>query len=545
MTTKKSNRTAATMLLLIGLQQGAQAKGFPKIKMETFRGTLTVSENFTGIAPFNDTTDVETSVFAGIKDKLLLMQSNVLPDGRSSVTITDFKGGAMYDQMPFYNESVCYKMPIPADETSGEKPKQAWYNQLLTLMQLPAGPQQDTWHKNGTDTVDGKKCTVYSDPQGKCCLQTMCVDDNGNFLKAHFTQTFVQKDQKTMHTGAVLTDFTTTAGDITPPSGCVDLMPVKTSGDWEQIAANDAELIRKANEEAGGSWVAEASPVFDGMNLAEAAQRHGLKMTAPKLPPRPLELALNDVADEAIPTSFDARQQWKHCSSIGHIRNQGQCGSCWAFAAAESFADRLCIGGGDTNFTGGVEYVLDCDTNDQGCNGGYLDDAWEFLMKTGMPSETCVPYTHCDDPATPDCTPTSFLDAIDVLDPAPAACPTTCTDGSALKRQKAKSAYMVSKPGDVKGMQKEIVQNGPIEVAFFVYSDFQTYSSGIYHRTASSEGPMGGHAVRILGWGTQSGEDYWLVANSWSPQWGEKGYFKIRRGVNECGIETIPAAGLS
>ena len=53
---------------------------------------------------------------------------------------------------------------------------------------------------------------------------------------------------------------------------------------------------------------------------------------------------------------------------------------------------------------------------------------------------------------------------------------------------------------DVKGMQKEILQNGPIEVAFFVYSDFQTYTSGVYHRTASSEGPMGGHAVRILGW---------------------------------------------
>ena len=55
---------------------------------------------------------------------------------------------------------------------------------------------------------------------------------------------------------------------------------------------------------------------------------------------------------------------------------------------------------------------------------------------------------------------------------------------------------------------------------------------------------MGGHAVRILGWGTAAGEDYWLVANSWSPQWGLKGFFKIRRGTNECGIETIPAAGL-
>jgi cathepsin B len=111
--------------------------------------------------------------------------------------------------------------------------------------------------------------------------------------------------------------------------------------------------------------------------------------------------------------------------------------------------------------------MLDCDKNDQGCDGGYLDDAWEFLMNTGIPSETCLPYTHCEDPATPDCKPK-------MLDTAP-SCPTTCTDGSALKLHKATSAYHVAKPGDVNGMQKEILQNGPIEVAFFVYSDFQTY----------------------------------------------------------------------
>ena len=93
-------------------------------------------------------------------------------------------------------------------------------------------------------------------------------------------------------------------------------------------------------------------------------------------------------------------------------------------------------------------------------------------------------------------------------------------------------------------MQREIMTHGPIEVAFFVFSDFQTYHRGVYHRTAASQGPLGGHAVRVLGWGTEGGMDYWLVANSWSPVWGEKGYFKIRRGTNECGIETIPAAGL-
>ena len=72
-------------------------------------------------------------------------------------------------------------------------------------------------------------------------------------------------------------------------------------------------------------------------------------------------------------------------------------------------------------------------------------------------------------------------------DPAPPKCPTKCSDGSPMKNIKAKSAYMVSKPGDVKSMQQEIMTNGPVEVAFFVYSDFQTYQSGVYRRTKSMQ----------------------------------------------------------
>lgn len=70
------------------------------------------------------------------------------------------------------------------------------------------------------------------------------------------------------------------------------------------------------------------------------------------------------------------------------------------------------------------------------------------------------------------------------------------------------------------------------------------YKGGVYTKSAAAKGPLGGHAVKILGWGEDSGVPYWLVANSWSPHWGEKGFFRIKRGVNECGIETSPAAGL-
>merc|ERR1712046_398787 len=81
-----------------------------------------------------------------------------------------------------------------------------------------------------------------------------------------------------------------------------------------------------------------------------------------------------------------------------------------------------------------------------------------------------------------------------------------------------------------------IQEGGPVEAAFTVYSDFETYESGIYQHVSGSY--EGGHAIRIVGWGTEDGVDYWKVANSWNPYWGEAGYFRIVRGSDECGIES-------
>ena len=77
-----------------------------------------------------------------------------------------------------------------------------------------------------------------------------------------------------------------------------------------------------------------------------------------------------------------------------------------------------------------------------------------------------------------------------------------------------------------------------------MYSDFQQYRGGVYRRSAAGKGPEGAHAVKVVGWGVDGGTRYWQVANSWSPSWGEQGFFRIARGNNECGIETTPAAGL-
>ena len=82
---------------------------------------------------------------------------------------------------------------------------------------------------------------------------------------------------------------------------------------------------------------------------------------------------------------------------------------------------------------------------------------------------------------------------------------------------------------------------GPFEVAFTVYGDFPTYKSGVYVQTNNTE--LGGHAVRVVGWGTLDGVAYWKIANSWNTDWGLKGYFLIKRGVDECGIEDSGSAG--
>merc|ERR1711881_668186 len=96
------------------------------------------------------------------------------------------------------------------------------------------------------------------------------------------------------------------------------------------------------------------------------------------------------------------------------------------------------------------------------------------------------------------------------------------------------SGNIVTARGEA-GIQRAIMAGGPMEVAFDVYSDFENYAGGIYHHVSGSF--AGGHAVKFVGWGVESGQKYWKVANSWNPYWGEKGYFRIRRGNNEGGIE--------
>jgi cathepsin B len=212
------------------------------------------------------------------------------------------------------------------------------------------------------------------------------------------------------------------------------------------------------------------------------------------------------------PTSFDSRTQWPGC--VNPILDQGQCGSCWAFGATEALSDRFCIASNKAQTPVlSPQYLVDCDSSSYGCNGGYPDLAWQFMQTNGVPLYSCVGYTAAD-----------------------GNCPSKCDNGSPLVFYKAASVSTYSNPASI---QAAVMSSGPIEVAFTVYQDFMSYTSGVYIHTWG--GVLGGHAVKLIGWGVSGTTNYWICSNSWGTGWGIQGFFWI--GFGQCGIDSAGVAG--
>ena len=363
---------------------------------------------------------------------------------------------------------------------------------------------------------------------------------------------------------------------------------------WDAPIGSEA-TVAQINEQVGLGWTAgDIDSLFPiAKSLGDLAAMLGTRMGPMALAAAP-HLSALATSSTAVPKAFDAREKWPSCAhSIGLARNQGGCGSCWAFGAVEAFGDRICIeSGGRVNARLSPQELIDCDPADNGCGGGYLDDAWRFLVSSGASTEECNPYRHCTDPLFTNCSGPGHPanrsahpahrfngnarnsngnrgariggdDGVEMSEatlarapPSAAAravmsetprktCNASCVEGSPPRLYHASAAYRAAPVGGVDAIQREILAHGPLEAAFFVFSDFVLYRSGVYRRSQAARGPLGGHAVKLIGWGEEEdGEKYWLAVNSWSPQWGDHGVFRIRRGTNECGIESQAAAGL-
>ncbi|XP_029025992.1 dipeptidyl peptidase 1 [Betta splendens] len=239
--------------------------------------------------------------------------------------------------------------------------------------------------------------------------------------------------------------------------------------------------------------------------------------------PAPMRAGVASAA-AALPERWD----WRNVDGVNFVspvRNQASCGSCYSFASMGMLEARIRIltNNSETPILS-PQQVVSCSEYSQGCDGGFPYLIGKYAQDFGIVDESCFPY---------------------IAKNSPCGVPKKCG-----RTYAAEYGYVGGFYGGCSeaAMMMELVKNGPMAVAFEVYPDFLNYKGGIYHHTGLRDSlnpfELTNHAVLLVGYGRcpATGQKYWVVKNSWGTTWGEDGYFRIRRGSDECSIESIAVA---
>ena len=221
-------------------------------------------------------------------------------------------------------------------------------------------------------------------------------------------------------------------------------------------------------------------------------------------------------AKESKPTDYIAPESidWRQKGVVNAIKDQAQCGSCWAFSAIQAQESQWAIKTGKL-LSLSEQNLVDCGTTCYGCNGGLMDNAWKYVIANQggkFQLEDDYPYTGRDG---------------------------TCKyDSSRAPEVRVVNDYQVDDNEDA--VKEACAEIGVLAIAIDAgHISFQLYSSGIYDPVLCSSTNLD-HAVGLVGYGTESGTDYWLVRNSWGTSWGEQGYIRmIRNSNNKCGVASM------
>jgi len=231
-------------------------------------------------------------------------------------------------------------------------------------------------------------------------------------------------------------------------------------------------------------------------------------------------------------------KSWANLATSQHIRNQGDCGSCWAIAASTVLEGHAEIATG-TARTFSAQQIVECTPNprhcggDGGCKGATAELAMEYVLKNGCREANEVPYT-ARDAACPSPSATSAMAQIMMDDSArPSA-------GAAL----GMTGWETLPKNEYEPLARAISEKGPVAVSVAADAWF-SYQQGIFN--GCGKDAVIDHAVVAMGYGEQNGVKYWTIQNSWGTDWGEQGHIRLERHENGdyCGMNNDPQKGVA
>jgi len=265
--------------------------------------------------------------------------------------------------------------------------------------------------------------------------------------------------------------------------------------EWENIPGENRKLIESINKNrAIVSKIGELGFLTNPVAITSAMTK-----TAPPAATASIE----------IPESF-SWTNYQGSNYLTPVKNQLNCGSCWAFATLGSLEGviRAYYNNPHLNINLSEQDLVSCSSAGD-CGWGCADKAAKFIKNNGITTEECFPYTASNSP---------------------------CSRCSDWLQNKWSIAGYNDVPLNEEAIKKALITKGPLITYITVYSDFMAYQGGIYSHVTGKRVGLG-HLIVLVGYGSYDGKTYWICKNSWGTAWGEAGYFKIFAG--ECGIDSI------